>query len=277
MSERPHGYARYKLNGCRCYVCGYAVAQYRDAREHAVRRGKWQPFVDAEPVRIHVRNLQACGLGLRRIADLADIDRQRLQALLNGRPERGTAPQSQVRPALAAAIMRVQPTLDSLGSATVVGATGTQRRLQALVAAGWPQAHLASGLGMTPGNFGRMLASPDVLVRTARAVRDLYDQTWRTDPTQHGVSPGGITRAKRYAAARDWAPVGAWDDDTIDDPTATPDCGDATPKFIALSENAFELERQGHTRDQAADRLGVTTSNLQQAISRYRKHTAAAA
>lgn len=55
MSSRRHGYARYKLDGCRCYVCGYAAAQHNDAREHAIRRGQWQPFVDAGPVRQHLQ------------------------------------------------------------------------------------------------------------------------------------------------------------------------------------------------------------------------------
>ncbi|WP_039942930.1 hypothetical protein, partial [Streptomyces himastatinicus] len=63
--QRDHGYARYKLDGCRCYRCGWAKAQYDDAREQAMRRGQWQPFMDAEPVRTHLRQLQACGLGLR--------------------------------------------------------------------------------------------------------------------------------------------------------------------------------------------------------------------
>ncbi|MCQ9186232.1 hypothetical protein KMT30_45815, partial [Streptomyces sp. IBSBF 2953] len=42
-------------------------------------------------------------------------------------------------------------------------------------------------------------------------------------PAEHGASQGGITRARRHALAHGWAPVGAWDDDTIDDPGAHPD------------------------------------------------------
>jgi hypothetical protein len=29
-SERPHGYARYKLDNCRCYTCAQAVADLYD-------------------------------------------------------------------------------------------------------------------------------------------------------------------------------------------------------------------------------------------------------
>jgi hypothetical protein len=223
MNERPHGYARYRLDGCRCYVCGYARSQYDDNRNRAIAYGTWHPWADAAPVRAHILTLQSCNLGLRRIADLAGCDRKRLQAITTGRPDRGTGPQDQVRPELASAILAVEPTLDNLGGSTVISATGTTRRLQALVAVGWPQMHLGCRLGMTPGNFGATLQRPRVIVRTARAVRDLYDAVWRADPTEHGATAAGVSRARKAAAEQRWAPVGAWDDDTIDEPEAYPD------------------------------------------------------
>lgn len=219
---REHGYARYKLDGCRCYTCGWAVAQYNDAREHAIRRGTWQPWTDAEPVRVHIRNLQACGMGLRAIAAAAEVDRKRLQGVVTGRPERGTGPQEKTRPALAA-VLAVEPTLENLAPSTMINPVGTRRRVHALVAAGWPQHHLAVHLGMGPGNFGTMLGREHVLVRRALAVRAMYDALWKADPAEHGAAAAGITRARQHAEASRWAPVGAWDDDTIDDPAAFPD------------------------------------------------------
>ncbi|MFG2225347.1 hypothetical protein [Streptomyces sp. NPDC048644] len=223
MSTRPHGYARYRLDGCRCYTCGYARSQYDDNRNRALAYGTWHPWADAEPVRVHVRHLQDCGMGLRTIASAAGTDRKRLKVLLVGRPERGTGPQERVRPGLAAAVLAVEPTLETLAAKTTISAVGTARRLQALVAGGWPQDALATGLRMTPGAVGRVVAADAVTVQTARAVRDLYDAWWRAAPDEHGASPGGITRARRRATAAGWAPVGAWDDETIDDPTAFPD------------------------------------------------------
>jgi hypothetical protein len=277
-ATRPHGYARYKLDGCRCYVCGFAVAQYRDAREHAIRRGQWQPWTDAEPVRQHISNLRACGLGTRRIADLASIDRKRLQGITTGRPERGTGPQEKVRPALAQAILAVEPTFENLGAATVIDATGTIRRLQALVAAGWPQQHLAAALGMTPTNFGAAIRRDRTIVRTARAVQALYDAYWRADPIEHGASRAGVTRARRHAAASGWAPVGAWDEETIDDPTATPDLGVKVSRQDAIAEDAMWLiEEQGYTREQAAARLGLAKNTVDKAIARDHSASKAAA
>ena len=223
MTDRPHGYARYRLDGCRCYICGYARAQYDDNRTRTIAYGTWHPWTDATPIRAHIQTLQSCGMGLRRIADIAGCDRKRLQAILTGRPERNTGPQQRVRPELAATILAIEPTLNNLGAATVITATGTTQRLQALITAGWPKSHLAKALGTSPGNFGVTMAGPHVTVRTARLVHNLYEQLWNTNPADHSATPGGITRARQYAAAHQWAPPAAWDDDTIDDPTAYPD------------------------------------------------------
>ncbi|WP_050506943.1 hypothetical protein [Streptomyces rimosus] len=267
MSQRPHGYARYKLDGCRCYVCGYAVAQWRDAREQAVRRGQWQPYVNAAPVRTHLHRLQACGLGLRRIAQVAGVDRKRLQAILNGRPERGTPPQHQVRPRLAQAVLAIEPTEELLAPATAIDATGTRRRVQALVAAGWPQARLAAHLRMAPGSITALLARERVCVRTARAVRALYDRLWRADPHQLGVGAQAYSRARNQARSRGWAPVGAWDDDTLDDPAAVPNIGDA--RELTRSERAAvrrdeitHLASFGLSSHEIAARLGLTTASV---------------
>jgi hypothetical protein len=267
MSARPHGYARYRLDGCRCYVCGWARAQYEDNREQAIRRGTWQPFVDAEPVRIHIRNLQDCGMGLRTIAATAGIDRKRLQGIITGRPERGTGPQEKVRPELAAAILAVEPTLENLAPSTLINPVGTRRRVHALVAAGWPQQHLAARLDMTPSNFGAMLTRDNVLARRALAVRALYDQLWRADPAEHGATAIGIAHARKRAAANGWAPVGAWDDDTIDDPQATPWTGSEQAlnreELAAIRREEIQhLNRCGLSEHEIAGRLGMGLSTV---------------
>jgi len=220
---RDHGYARYRLDGCRCYTCAFARSLYDENRDRAMAYGTWQPWVDAEPVRIHIRFLQSCEMGLRAIAAAAPCDRKRLQGVLHGRPERGTGPQEKVRPALAAAVLAVEPTLENLAPSTLLNPLGTRRRAHALVAVGWPQQHLAAHIDMDPGNFGQMLAREHVIARRALAVREMYDELWRADPVNHGATEGGINRARAYAADRGWAPPGAWDDDTIDEPAAYPD------------------------------------------------------
>jgi hypothetical protein len=220
MSDRPHGYARYKLDACRCYTCAWAVACYNDAREHAMRRGTWQPWTDAEPARRHVLDLKECGIGDRGIAALAVLHRTQIHALLHGRTERGTPPPARIRPATAAKILAVDAVLDNLPDCLLIDSTGTRRRLQALVAGSWPQARLAARLG---SNAYDLLHSTHVTARNARAARDLYDELWRADPAGHGVDKQAASRARNHAAARRWAPVGCWNDESIDDPAAQPD------------------------------------------------------
>lgn len=274
--EREHGYARYRLDGCRCYVCGYARSRYNENRNKAITAGTWQPYVDAEPVREHVRALQSCGMGLRTIATVSGIDRKRLQGVLSGRTERGTGPQERVRPALAAAVLGVEPTLDNLGSAVSVDATGTRRRLQALVAAGWPQARLALRMGMTPNNFCSTVKNERVIVRTVRLARGVYDELWNQDPRAHGVDKQAYSRALHHAASRGWAPVGAWDDDTIDDPSAVPwtASGRSRPGREELAaarreEIAHLIQFDVPERD-IARRLGMAVSSVFSAVAELR-------
>jgi hypothetical protein len=222
---RPHGYARYKLDGCRCYTCCFAVSEYNAARDRAIAYGTWQPWTDAAPVREHLLRLRECGLGTRRVAELADIDRKRLQAILTGRPERGTGPQAKCRPALTIAVLAIEPTLDNLAPSALISSVGTLRRLQALIAIGWPQAQLAARLGQTAANFSALMRRNTVTVRLTRAVRRLYDALWDADPLAHGVTAQAVSRARNAAAAAGWPPPAAWDDELIDDPTArTPRC-----------------------------------------------------
>lgn len=218
---RDHGYARYRLDGCRCYTCAAARSDYDDNRNRAIAYGTWHPWVDADPVRAHVTHLRSCGLGLRRIAAAAGVQRSTLVGLMNGKP--GRAPASRIRPVTALRILDVQPTWNNLGDSTVIDATGTVRRLRALVALGWSQAKLAQRLGLTPSNFTTTINADRVLVRTARAVRGLYDELWNQAPPEDTHREKlAASRARNLASARGWVSPLAWDDDSIDDPAARP-------------------------------------------------------
>ncbi len=220
---RPHGNAKYHLEHCRCPSCRQAALDYEDHRRRAIAYGRWQPFVDAEPVRQHVRTLGEFGIGWIRTAKLARVSTGGVSKLLYGDRHRSLAPTKRVRPETARKLLAVEPTLDNLGDRTAIDGTGTRRRLHALVAKGWSRSELARGLGMQRSNFGRILTSGLVTASTHRATLALYDQLWRLDPEQHGVTARWAEQARRDARMRGWAPVGAWDDDTIDDPAAHPD------------------------------------------------------
>lgn len=235
-SHRPHGSrAKYTAEKCHCKPCRQANRKAMSERSRLLAYGQWNPFVDAAPVREHIHYLQSCGMGLRTIAAAANVNRKTFQAILKGRPARDKGPQDKVRPTVAAAILAIEPTLETLAPSTPISPLGTRRRIHALVAAGWPQHHLAARLGMFDRNFSQMLTREHVLVYRARAVIALYEELWQADPAAHGVGAQPISRAVNQARANGWAPAGAWDDETIDDPAAFPDwtgqCG--TPRGYA--------------------------------------------
>lgn len=233
MTDREHGTrAKYVRDKCRCEPCKAANRTAENNRYRQQAYGRWEPYADARPVRAHVQTLMDSGLGGKRIAALAGVSHGVVERLLYGAPCKGQEPSSGLLPEHATKLLAVPMPQGASGGAVTVDATGTRRRAQALVAAGWPQAQLAARLGRSPRNFWVSVTRQRIEVATERAVRKLYDQLWRADPAGNGVTANAITRARNHATAHGWAPVGCWDDDTIDNPDAFPDwtgkCG--TPR-----------------------------------------------
>lgn len=228
--ERPHGTrARYVLGpgpgkgpGCRCGPC--AAANRREAARVSRLRayGQWAPFVDAGPARAHVQALGRAGIGWKRAAALAGVSTGAMSKLLYGGPG-NRAPARRIRPQTAAAILAVRPGAGNLAGPALVGAAGTHRRLQALVATGWSQAKLGARLGMTPANFAAMMRRGQVTASTARAAAAVYGELWNQPPPETGQREKiAAARARNHARARGWVPPLAWDDDQIDRPDGRP-------------------------------------------------------
>lgn len=214
MMTRAHGYAKYRLDNCRCYKRGYQRSLYDERRDQAITAGTWQPFVDAEPARAHVRALMAAGIGRRRIAALAGCTDNRITELVKGKP--GRAPQKRIRPALADKLLGI--CADAHAPGACVDATGTHRRIQALACCGWTLTRQATRVGILVRNYVGILDRAQVLRATADKIRALYDELSMVPP------PGGYgsTRIRNHATAHCWYPPLAWDDETIDDPAAAP-------------------------------------------------------
>jgi hypothetical protein len=268
------------------------AAQARRARRTAwdrhkrrmVAYGRWTPpYVDAGPARQRLRELQAAGIGWRRAAELAGLDKSIVSSILYGKTER--EPARRIRPRTEAAILALQPSADLARPGAKVAATGTHRRIQALVAAGYPLAEIARQLGKDPRGFGRLLEQPTVVKSTAESVQRLYQQIWDQPPPQDGFRPQTrAEQARRLADRRGWAPPLAWDDEDLDRPEGRPAEGwqrkslRGSARAAVLSEDAFWLMRQlGLTREQAAERMGVRLDILNRAISQARREAAPAA
>ncbi|MFI5992423.1 hypothetical protein ACIBAC_11300 [Streptomyces sp. NPDC051362] len=271
VREAPHhrNLTCVKEYRCRRPECLARSAAYDRDRNRLVAYGRWQPFVDAEPVRQHVRMLGSYGIGWQRVCRLSGVSNGGVSRLLYGDRARGYTPSKRVRTTTADRITAVRPALDNVAPTALVDATGTRRRIQALVANGWPQLRLGAELDL---NHYRMIweraRGEAVTGATARQVLDLYNALWNVDPATHGVAPRYIAQAKSIAKAYCWAPPGAWDDEYIDSPSAVPDLGESTDRYTAIAEDARWLVREhGYTNEQAAHRLGITKDHLFRAFS----------
>lgn len=218
-----HGSIAGSSAGCTCGPCRAAKSAYQAHRTRRLGYGTWRPWVDAEPVRAHLRYLSQNGMGWGQVAQRAGLADATVSGILYPRGKQRDKPSQRCRPHIAAALLAVQPTLDNLTDATVIDATGTVRRLRALVAQGHTTYALGDRLPMHREAAGRLIRHGErCTAGVARAARALYDELWDQRP-QGWVHD----RARRMAASRAWAPPAAWDDDTIDIAGAQPDLGSA--------------------------------------------------
>jgi hypothetical protein len=108
-----------------------------------------------------------------------------------------------------------------------IAATGTRRRLQALVAFGYSPTVLGGYLGCTKQAVQQVLAQVRVNRATAARVAALYEPLSGIPPQfNRDISPSRrryIDRAAASARARGWVPPIAWEDVDIDNPHTVPD------------------------------------------------------
>lgn len=268
----PHGtMSRHKCHGCTCDDCRQAGNDYMRMRYRLMAYGRWQPYVNAEPVRAHVRMLSSFDIGITQVRILSGVSGGAFSRLLYGRGEQG--PSRRVRTETADKILSIKPSLDAVAPNALVDSTGTKRRLQALVAVGWHQRELARRLGLDRNAVHDQLHQSALAYgSTARAVRDLYNQLWNVTPESEGIAERWANEARTLAKAKGWMPPGAWDDDSIDSPAATPDLGENVARYVAIAEDAnWLMDTQGYSPEKAALRLGITRDHLHHALSYARK------
>ncbi|RFU20592.1 helix-turn-helix domain-containing protein [Geodermatophilus marinus] len=211
--------AAYVKDRCRCTDCTAANTASGRAVHRAQTFGRWRPFVDAAPVREHLRALRAAGIGVEQIAMLAGLSTSHVRELAN--PGRDGNPGiRRVRPETAHQVLRVRVDEANRAPRSHVGATGTRRRLQALIAIGWPHDELAARLGRNSAGLRRSMLSDAVTARTAQDVTALYEQLWNLRPPHSTDDQRAAADAARaFAAERGWLPPLAWDDiDTDPEP-----------------------------------------------------------
>lgn len=123
----------------------------------------------------------------------------------------------------------------------LVPATGTRRRLQALITLGWSQSKIAIAIGWHVSAIGPVLHNYEHLETTTRdLISDLYERLWnQVPPHQEWRDLIAYNRSIRYAAARGWQPPLAWDD--IDTDPEVP----AVENEMSVDDIAVEYACQG--------------------------------
>jgi hypothetical protein len=275
ISKRAAGDLQaYRQDGCRCYPCSGAWARYHKQRQHA----DWKPFTDAQPIRDHLAYLSANGVGMARIAELADTGRSTIEDIkgVGGKPAT-----TRVRTDLAERILAVKPGIQTAADGAYIDATGAFRRLRALNAKGFTAQFLAQRLGLLHGQLHLSDAPRYVRASFARAVLRLYDELWLAEPEQFDFRPSSVTLARNRAAAAGWPLPAEWDDDEIDDPAAQPhrarrtDDADDRPvtkaevedtQWIIATLDVDVTKKAG--REFAAARLGIKPARLEYIVTR---------
>lgn len=229
---------------------------------------------DPEPARQHIRELMACGIGFRQVADLAGVSRYVVGHLVFNYKR----PILALRPEVTARILAVTPDGNHAPCA-LVDATAARRRLQALVANGWSVEALAGRLRMSRRNTSFVMTRARITAKTDRAVASLYNELWDVPPDESTPQARKTAlRARLHAQRRGWPPPLAWDDDRIADPDAEPAKDWQRPagqrwRSVDLAAEVEDLmASEGLTRQQAADRLGVTKDAIEKAFSRTKDH-----
>lgn len=198
-----------------------ASARWQARRRRLMAYGQWEPFVDAAPVREHLRAINASGMPISAVCERLGLPHtSSLQHLLYGRGEYG--PGQQVRRETAQLVLSYWPGLADFPDHARIDPTGTRRRVQALAVRGWPRHLMATEIGMSATYFKKALHKDRITAHVARLVADLYDAWWDQDPLEHGLSRIAVNRVRADAARDGFHGPLAWDEETIDDPKALP-------------------------------------------------------
>ncbi|GGM55732.1 hypothetical protein GCM10012275_28560 [Longimycelium tulufanense] len=232
------------------YTRGYCKRHYRKRLLY----GEYG-YRDAESARAHVRQLRALGWTYEQIAEAAGISAWVAHHL-------DTRPKRHVKAETERALLAVP--LVPRASHRPVSHIGTQRRVRALMRMGWTTEEVARRAGIKVRTLRTVISRGGMSYNIHLRVARVYDELSHTP----GPSGGAAGKARHLG----YAPPLAWDDDTIDDPNATPqgverDSG-RTPS-AELYEEVKHLAGYGLSSHEIAKRLGWTVVHVNRIKATY--------
>ena len=163
--------------------------------------------VDPTRAREHIASLAAWGMGRREIASRSGLGMHTITSVVAGKDPIVQKTEDKILAVFVPSVFQE--------SDCCIGITGTRRRLEALVSIGYTPTHLKKLLGYNDDRIGRYLRkSRRITGAGAMKVQALYEQIC--------MIPGPSDKARDTASALGYFPPLAWDEDTIDDPSAVP-------------------------------------------------------
>jgi hypothetical protein len=143
-------------------------------------------------------------------------------------------------------------------------ATGTVRRIRALMRMGWTATQIAAHVGGSKQNIIQMTDGPWVYPATARRVAAVYDRLWDKEP------PGGRSvHTVNRAIRKGWAGPLHWDDiDTDPEPALIADDPDGSAWAVTELDH---LRLSGESAHAAAKALGRNPASLARLAARHKR------
>lgn len=211
--------------GCRTVACATENYRYMSRLRLEHSRGQ-RRRTDATQTRHHIERLIAHGWTQAQIARTAGLVHHLISDVRYGKETISTK--------TAYAVLSV-PLGPPPADTRDVDATGTIRRLRALVAIGWPIDQLAPQVGIFPTALGNIARGELAHVRatTADTVALHYQHLVRR--------PGPSNRSRILARKKGWHGPAAWDD--IDNPDEQPDL-DPPADELDLKRNDLAAHRR---------------------------------
>ncbi len=217
-----HGeYLTYRVHKCPCQACKAAWARRMSNDEwERYRSGGTDLVPVTDEIRMHLHMIVGLGVTIRDLADRLGVHHTTVMRLVRNGRQRAAG--------------QIVDTIGLMTPGDFYTRVGSSRRLQALVLAGFPPSWLASRVGIKPAKVVQILDGTHRGYATAStSIAKLYDEVWDSDPVSQGVRPQDALMARGMAEKAGWCPALAWDDDTIDDPNATPE---------GVDEGDFQME-----------------------------------